>query len=156
MLPTGGRSREGLRLGSGLRLGQRWRVAMGAYLEPPQSQSSQGIDVTAWEIPLWLSLGFAWHQGRWQGFLDAVGHAAIRRISAEASGIVSSSDTALSPRAGPALGFGFALGPGLRAGVRVSLLAALVDTRYRVDGQVVWPAARALLLAEVGIEYGVR
>jgi hypothetical protein len=156
MLPTGGPSREGLRLGSGLRLARRWRVALGAYLEPPQSTTSQGIDVKAWEIPFFLSLGFAWHQGRWQGFLDAVGHAAIRRISAEAAGIVSSSDTALSPRAGPALGFGFPLAPGLRAGARISLLAALVDTRYRVDGQVVWPAARLLVLAELGLEYGVR
>jgi hypothetical protein len=156
MVPATGPSREGLRLGSGLRLSQRWRVALGAYLEPPQSQSSQGIDIKAWELPLWLSLGCAWHQGRWQGFLDAVGHAAIRRISAEGNGIVSNADTALSPRAGPALGFGVALGPGLRAAARVSLLAALVDTRYRVDGQVVWPAARVLLLAELGIEYGVR
>lgn len=156
MRPSAGLAREGLRLGSGIRLGQRWRVALGAYLEAPQSQSSQGIEVSAWELPFWLALGFAWHQGRWQGLVDAVGHAAIRRISAEATGLVSNSDTALSPRAGGSVGFCLPLGPGLRADARVSVVAALVDTRYRVDGQVVWPAARTLLLAELGIEYGVR
>ena len=156
MLPSDGLAREGLRLGAGLRFAERWRLGLGAYLEPPQSTSSQGIKVSAWEIPFWLSFGFDWHQGKWQGWLDAVGHAAVRSISAEASGIVSNSDTALSPRAGGALGFALALSPGLRADARVSLLAALADTRYRVDGQVVWPAARTLLLVELGLEYGVR
>jgi hypothetical protein len=156
MLPSEGLAREGLRLGTGLRFARRWRLGLGAYLEPPQSTSSQGINVSAWEIPAWLSLGFAWHQGKWQGWLDAVGHAAVRRVSAEASGIVSRSDISLSPRAGGALGLALALAPGLRAEARVSLLAALADTRYRVDGQVVWPAARTLLLLELGLEYGVR
>jgi hypothetical protein len=32
----------------------------------------------------------------------------------------------------------------------------LADARYRVDGQVVWPAARALVLVELGLQYGGR
>jgi hypothetical protein len=156
MLPSAGPSREGLRLGTGMRLGNRWRVRLGAYLESPQSTTSQGIAVSAWELPFDVTLGLAWHQGAWQGWLHAVGQAAIRRISAEAAGIVSASDTTLSPRAGGALAFGMALAPGLYADARVSLLAALADTRYRVDGQVVWPAAAALMLVEIGISHGGR
>ena len=156
MLPSDGPARKGLRLGGILRLGQRWRLGLGTYAESPQSTSSQGVNVSAWEIPMWLSLGFAWHQDRWQGWLDGVGQAAVRRISAEAAGIVSNSDTTLSPRAGGALSIGVTLAPGIRATARVSMLATLADTRYRVDGQVVWPAARALLLCELGLEYGLR
>jgi hypothetical protein len=156
LLPSNGLAREGLRLATALLLGRRFRLGLGTYLEAPQTTNPQGIKVSAWEIPLSLSLGFAWHQGRWQGWLDAVGQAALRRISAEAAGVVSSSDTALSPRAGGALGLGVGLGAGWRVEARVALLAALADTRYRVDGQVVWPAARALVLLELGLAYGVR
>jgi|GEM_PF-6552131 len=156
LLPSDGLAREGLRLGAGARFRQRGRLGLGTYLEPPQSTNAQGINVSAWELPVWLSLGYVWHRGRWLGWLDAVGHVAVRRVSAEAAGIVDSSDTALSPRAGGTLGIGIDLGPGLRGTARVSFLATLVDARYRVDGQVVWPAARTLLLCEVGIEYGVR
>jgi hypothetical protein len=85
-----------------------------------------------------------------------VAHAAIRRITAKATGIVSTSDTTLSPRAGGTLGFAIGVAPGLRAEAGVSLLAVLADTRYRVDGQVVWPAARALVMVELGLAYGVR
>ena len=46
------------------------------------------------------------------------------------------------------------IAPGLRAEMRVSGLAVLADARYRVDGQVVWPAASALVLFEMGLEYG--
>lgn len=156
LLPSGGPPREGLRLGAGLRLAERWRLGLGAYLEPPRSTHPQGIDVSAWELPIWLSLGFAWHHGpRWVGWLDAVGHLAVRRISVESPGIVANSATTLSPRVGGTLGAGVTLGPGLRAEARVSVLAALVDTRYRVDGQVVWPSAPALLLVELGIAYGL-
>jgi hypothetical protein len=156
MLPSAGPARQGLRLGSKLGFGRRWRLGLGVYLEPPQTVHPQGIKVTAWEVPFWLSVGFAWQHGRWQGALDAVGHATLRTVSAEADGIVSSSDTALSPRAGAALGYGIAFGAGFCFAARVSLLAALADTRYRVDGQEVWPAAQTLLLFELGLEYGVR
>ena len=156
MLPSDGPIREGLRLGAGLGFWRRWRLGLGVYVEPPRSADREGIKVTAWEFPFWLSVGFVWHHGRWQGRLDAVGHAALRRISAEGAGIVSGSDTTLSPRAGGAFGYGIALGEGLRANARVSLLATLADTRYRVDGQEVWPAAETLLLLELGFEYGVR
>jgi hypothetical protein len=156
MQPSDGLAREALRLGAGLRLGNRWRLGLGTYLEPPQSTTSQGIDVSSWEIPLWLSLGWAWHKGLWESWLDAVAHAAIRRITAKATGIVSTSDTTLSPRAGGTLGFAIGVAPGLRAEAGVSLLAVLADTRYRVDGQVVWPAARALVMVELGLAYGVR
>jgi hypothetical protein len=156
VLPIDRPSLEAFRLGAGLQLGKRWRWGLGTYLEPRQSTSSQGINVSSWEIPVWLSLGFAWHTGLWQGWLEAVGHATIRRISAEAAGIVSNSDTTVSPRAGGALGVAVAIAPGLRASARAGMLAVLADTRYRVDSQVVWPAARALMLLELGLEYGVR
>jgi len=155
MLPSQGLAREGLRLGTGVKLRRRWRVGLAGYIEPPQSTNSQGIKVSAWEFPLSINIGFAWHQGRWQGWLDALAHAAVRRVSAEAPGTSSGSDTALSPRAGGALGFDLALGARLLLDARVSLLAALADTRYRINGQVVWPAARTLLLFELGLAYGV-
>jgi hypothetical protein len=156
MLPSQGLSREGLRLGTALALGSRLRLGIGMYLEPAQSTTSQAVSVTSWELPLYLSLGLAWRKGSWQGWLDAVGHATVRRISAEAAGIVSNSDTTVSPRAGGAIRLAFTIAPNLRADARVSLLAVLADARYRVDGTVVWPADRALLLLEVGLEYGVR
>lgn len=156
LVPTGGPSREALRLGVGLQPSKRWRLELGTYLEPQQSADVQGIHVTSWEIPLCLSLGYAWHTGVWQGWLEGVGQAAIRRFSAEAAGIVSNSDTAVTPRAGAGLAAGITLAPGLRAHARASALAVLADTRYRVDGQVVWPAARALVLIELGLEYGGR
>jgi hypothetical protein len=154
MVPTQGPSREALRLGLGLRLAQRWHLGLGAYLEPRQSADTQGIHVTSWELPVYLSLGYAWHTGIWQGFAEIAGHGAIRRFSAEAPGIVSDSDTTLSPRAGGVLGVALGIAPGLRAEMRVSGLAVLADARYRVDGQVVWPAASALVLFEMGLEYG--
>jgi len=156
LVPTSGPAREALRLGAGLQLGQRWRLDLGTYLEPRQTADAQGIHVTAWEIPVCLSLGFAWRAGVWQGWLEGVGHAAFRKISAEAAGIVSNSDTTLSPRAGGALGVAVAIAPGVRAHARASALAVLADTRYRVDGQLVWPAARALVLVELGLQYGGR
>jgi len=153
LVPTSGPSREALRLGTGLRLGQRWRLDFGTYLEPPQSADAQGIHVTSWELPVCLSLGYAWHTGLWQGWLEGVGHAAIRRFSAEAVGIVSNSDTTVTPRAGGALAAAVAIAPGLRARARASVLAVLAETRYRVDGNVVWPAASALVLVELGLQY---
>ena len=156
MLPTSGPPREALRLGTGLALGKRWRLDLGTYLEPRQTAESQGVQVTSWEIPVCLSLGYAWHTGVWQGWVETMGHAAIRRISAEAAGVISNSDTTVSPRAGGALGADVAIAPGLRAHARASVLAVLADTRYRVDGQVVWPAARALILLELGLQYGAR
>ncbi len=156
MVPTSGPSREALRLGAGLQLGTRWRMDLGTYLEPRQSSDAQGIHVTSWEIPVCLSLAYAWHTGVWQGWLETVGHAAVRRFSAEAAGIVSSSDTTVVPKAGVALGASVTVAPGLRAHARASALAVLADTRYRVDGQVVWPAARALVLVELGLQYGGR
>jgi hypothetical protein len=156
LVPTSGPVREALRLAAGLQLGQRWRLELGTYLEPRQTADAQGIHVTAWEIPVCLSLGFAWHTGVWQGWLEGVGHAAIRNLSAEAAGIVSNTDTTVSPRAGGAVGVAVAIAPGLRAHARASALAVLADARYRVDGQVVWPAARALVLVELGLQYGGR
>ena len=103
-----------------------------------------------------LSLGYAWHIGAWQGWLETVGHAAIRKFSADAAGIVSTSDTTVVPRAGAALGATVAIAPGLRAHARASALAVLSDARYHVDGQVVWPVARALVLVELGLQYGGR
>ena len=156
MLPSGGPSREALRVGAGLSLGNRWRMGLGAYLEPRQSSNVQGIEVSSWEIPLWLSLGFAWHTGKWQGWLETVGHAAIHTVSAKGAEIASNSDTTVSPRAGAALGFAVAIARGLSADARASLLAVLADRRYLVDGQVAWPAARALVLVELGLLYGAR
>ena len=156
MMPTSGPSREALRLGVGFQLGKRWRLDLGTYVEPRQTAAAQGIQVTSWEIPVCLSLGYAWHTGVWQGWLETVGHAAISRISAQAAGIPSSSDTTVSPRAGGALGADVGIKPGLRAHARVSVLAVLADTRYHIDGQVVWPAARALALVELGLQYGGR
>jgi hypothetical protein len=155
-MPTNGPVREALRLGAGIQLGQHLRLDLGTYLEPRQTADTQGIHVTAWEIPLCLSLGFAWRAGVWQGWLEGVGHAAFRKLSAQATGIVSNSDTAVSPRVGGALGVAVAIAPGVRAHLRASALAVLADTRYRVDGQVVWPAARALVVVELGLQYGGR
>jgi hypothetical protein len=156
VVPTSGPAREALHLGGGLQLGQRWRLGLGTYLEPLQTADAQGIRVTTREIPVCFSLGFAWRTGLWQGWLEGVGHAAIRKISAEAAGIVSNSDIAVSPRAGVAVGVALAIAPGVRAHARISALAVLADARYRVDGQVVWPASRALILAELGFQFGVR
>jgi hypothetical protein len=156
MLPSSGLAREGVRLGLAASFARRWQLGLGAYLEPTQSSHAQEIRVSTWELPMWLALGIAWHRGAWLGRLDAVGHLAVRRISADAPGIVSNSDTALSPRAGAALGVAFPLGPDLRLEARVSALAVLADTRYHVDGQVVEPASRMLVLAELGILYGLR
>jgi hypothetical protein len=154
LVPTSGPVREALRLAAGLQLGQRWRLDLGTYLEPRQTADAQGTQVTAWEIPLCLSLGFAWHTGVWQGWLEGVGQAALRKLSAQAAGVVANSDTTVSPRVGGALGVAVAIAPGVRAQARASVLAALADARYRVDGQVVWPAARALVLVELGLQYG--
>jgi hypothetical protein len=156
MVPTSGPPREALRLAAGVQLGKRWRLDLGTYLEPRQSSVAQDVHVTSWEIPVCLSLGYAWHTGVWQGWLESVGHAAIRKFSAEAAGLVSSSDTTVAPRVGAALGAAIVIAPGLRAHARASALAVLDDTRYRVDGQVVWPAARALVLVELGLQYGGR
>ena len=156
LVPTSGPSREALHLGTGLQLSGRWRLDLGTYLEPRQSAYAQGIHVTSWEIPLCLSLGYAWRTGVWQGWLEGVGHAAIRRFSAEAAGIVSNSDTSVAPRAGAALAAAITLAPGLRAHARASALAVLADRRYHVDGQVVWPTTRALVLVELGLQYGGR
>jgi len=156
LVPTSGTLREALRLGAGLQMGQRWRLDLGTYLEPRQTADTQGIHVSAWEIPVCLSLGFAWHAGGWQGWLEGAGHAAFRRTSAEATGVVSNSDTTVSPRAGGALAVAVAIAPGVRAHARATAQVVLADTRYRVDGQVVWPAARALVLVELGLQYGGR
>ena len=156
IMPTSGPSREALRLAAGLQLGQRWRLDLGTYLEPRQTADAQGIHVTSWEIPVCLSLGFSLRTGVWQGWVEGVGHAAFRKLSAEAAGIVSNSDTTVSPRAGGALGVAVAIAPGMRAHARASALAVLADARYRVDGQIVWPVARALVLVELGLQYGGR
>ena len=156
MQPSTGLARQGIRLGANLKLGHRLRLGIGAYLEPSQSTTVRGIGVSAWELPVALSLGFAWHQGSWQGWLEAVGHAATRRVSAEATDVVSSSEIAVVPRAGGSLVLAFALTPSLSVDVRLSLLAVLADTRYRVDGEVVWPSAATLLLLEAGLAYGAR
>jgi hypothetical protein len=155
MLGSDGLERGGLRLGAGVRFARRWQLGLGAYLEPLRSTQVQDIDVSTWELPIGLSLGFDWHQGSWLGRIDAVGHATLRRISVEAPGMVSSSDTAVSPRAGAAIGFGAAIGSRLRAEAQASLLAVIADTRYRVDGQVVYPAERLVFLLELGLTFGV-
>jgi len=156
VVPTRGPAHEALRLGVGLQLGQRWRLDLGTYLEPRQTADAQGIHVTAWEVPVYVSLGFAWRTGLWQGWLEGVGHAAFRKVSAEASGLVSNSDTAVSPRMGLAVGAAVAVAPGVRAHARITALAVLADARYRVDGQEVWPAAAALVLADLGLQFGGR
>jgi hypothetical protein len=156
LVPSAGPLRQGLRLAAGLRLAQRWHLLAGAYVEPGQSARVNGIDVSAWELPILLATGFDWHQGAWTGWVDVVGHAAVRRVSAKSPDIVSHSGTSLSPRAGGSTGLGFAIGQGLRLQAQISLLATLADARYRVDGQVVWPSARGLGVIEVGVVYGGR
>jgi hypothetical protein len=153
LVPSAGPVRPGLRLDVGLRLAQRWHVLLGAYLEPQESTRVNDIDVSAWELPVLLQAGFDWHRGAWVGWLDGVGHGALRRVSAQAPDIVSNSGVTISPRAGAATGLGVAIGRGLRLEFQASLLAVLADTRYRVDGQVVWPAARVLGIFELGLAY---
>lgn len=153
LVPSAGPVREGLRLGAGLRLAARWHLLMGAYLEAQQSTRVSEIDVSTWELPILLEAGFDWHQGAWAGWVDLVGHAAMRRISAQAPEAISNSDVSLSPRVGGAAGFGVAMGRGLHLQVRMALLAVLADTRYRVDGQEIAPSARALGVVEVGVGY---
>ena len=154
LVPTAGPVREGLRLAAGLRLGARGHLVLGAYIEPGQSTRVNGIDVSAWELPVLVAGGYDWHQGVWAGWVDVVGHAAVRKVSAKSPDIVSHSDVSLAPRAGGSTGLGFAIGQGLRLQAQVSLLATLADARYRVDGQVVWPSARALGVFELGLVYG--
>lgn len=153
LLPSAGGAREGLRLGGGLRLSPRWHVVLGAYLEPRQSTRVNEIDVSTWELPLFLAFGFDWHQGRWSGWLDGVGHAALRLISAQSPSVISNSDLALSPRAGGATGLGVAIGRGLHVQIQVALLAVLADTRYRVDEQEICPSARAVGVVEAGVAF---
>lgn len=155
-VPSAGPVREGLRLAAGLRLAQRGHILLGAYIEPGQSSRVNGIDVSAWELPILLAAGLDWHQGTWSGWTDVVGHAALRRVSAKSPDIVANSEVALAPRVGGSTGLGFAVGQGLRLHAQVSLLATLADRRYRVDGQVVWPSARALGVIELGLVYGGR
>jgi hypothetical protein len=156
IIPSAGLGNQGLHLGAGLGLGKRWRIELGGYVEPSQSTHNQDIAVSGWELPFELSLGLALHRGAWQAWLQALGQLAMRRVSAEGASIGPASDTTVSPRAGGALAFAVGLSPGLTLQARASLLASLADTRYRVDGQVVWPAARALLLFEAGFAYGIR
>jgi hypothetical protein len=156
LVPSAGPVRGGLRLAAGMRLAQRWHLLAGAYVEPGQSTRASGIDVSAWELPILLATGFDWHQGAWAGWVDVVGHAAVRRVSAKSPDIVSNSGTSLSPRAGASTGLGFAIGQGLRLQAQISLLATLADARYRVDGQVVWPSSWGLGVIEVGLVYGGR
>lgn len=156
LVPSDGLARAGFRLGVDTRFARRGRLGLGAYFEQPRSSNVQGIEVSTWEIPLWLSVGVVWHQGSWLGWMDGTGQAAIRRISAESPGIVSNSDTALSPRAGGTLGLGLPVGQAVWAEVRASLLAVLADARYRVEGQVISPSARLLMLIELGLVYGLR
>jgi hypothetical protein len=153
LVPSAGPVREGLRLGAGLRLATHWHLLMGAYLEAQQSTRVNEIDVSTWELPVFLDAGVDWHQGAWSGRLDLVGHAAVRRISAQAPELISNSDLALSPRVGGAAGFGVAVGRLLHLQVRMALLAVLADSRYRVDGQEISPSARALGVVEVGLGY---
>lgn len=156
LVPSAGLARGGLHLGVGLRLARRGHVSLGAYVEPEQSSRVGDVAVSAWELPFALQLGLDWHPGRFHGWLDLVGHLAMRRISAEAPGIVSESNLALSPRVGAGTGWGIAIWQGLRVECAVSLLAVLADNRYRVDGQVIWPGARALGVAELRLAYGGR
>jgi len=130
---------------------------LGTYLEaaaveprPKESTSLPG------RSPCGSRSGGPGTKGLWESWLDAVAHCGDSEDQAKATGIVSTSDTTLSPRAGGTLGFAIGVAPGLRAESGVSLLAVLADTRYRVDGQVVWPAARALVRWNWGSSYGVR
>jgi hypothetical protein len=156
LVPSAGLARGGLRLGVGLRFARRSHLSLGAYVEPEQSTRVGDVAVSAWELPFALQLGLDWHPGHWTGWLDLVGHVAMRRISAEAPGIVSDSKLALSPRVGVGTGWGIAIWQGLRFECAVSALIVLADNRYRVDGQVVWPGARALGVAELRLAYGGR
>jgi hypothetical protein len=154
LVPSAGPVREGLRLAAGLRLAPRWHLLLGAYIEPGQSTRVNGIDVSAWELPILLEAGFDWRQGAWSGWVDLVGHSTLRRVSARSPDIVSNSGFSLSPRAGGSTGLGFAIGQGLRLQAQVSLLATLADTRYLVDGQLVWPSAKAWAVIGLGLAYG--
>lgn len=156
LAPSAGPVRSALRLAAGLRLAQRGHLLLGAYIESGQSSRVNDIDVSTWELPLLLQAGLDWHQGTWSGWVDVVGHAALRRVSAKSPDIDSRSAIALSPRAGGCTGLGFAIGQGLRLQAQVSLLATLADTRYRVDGQTVSPSAKVLGVIEVGLVYGGR
>jgi hypothetical protein len=153
LVPSAGPIREGLRLGAGLRLAARLHLLMGAYLEAQQSSRVNEIDVSTWEVPIFLDAGFDLHQGAWAGWLDLVGHAAVRRISAQAPEAISNSDVSVSPRVGGAIGIGVAVGRGLHLQVRMARLAVLADSRYRVDRQVISPSARAQGIVEVGLGY---
>jgi hypothetical protein len=156
LAPSAGPVRQGLRLAAGLRLGRRGHLLLGAYIESGQSTRVNDIDVSSWELPILLQAGLDWHQGTWAGWVDVVGHAAVRRVSAKSPDIDSHSALALSPRAGGCTGLGFAIGQGLRLQAQMSLLATLADTRYWVDGQTVSPSAKALSVIEVGLVYGGR
>jgi hypothetical protein len=153
LVPSAGPVREGLRLGAGLRLSTRWHLLVGAYLEAEQSTRANDIAVSTWELPIFLNAGFDWHQGTWAGWLDLVGHAAVRRISAQAPEAISNSDVTLSPRVGGAAGLGIPVGRGLHLQLRLALLAVLSDSRYRVDTQEIWPSARTLGMVELGLGY---
>jgi len=153
LVPSTGPVREGLRLGVGLRLTTRWHLLTGAYLEAQQSKRVSEIDVSAWEIPIFLDVGVDWYQGTWSGTLDLLGHVAVRRIWAQALEEMSNSDVALSPRAGVAAGFAVAIARGVRLQALMAMLAVLADSRYRVDGQEIWPSARAIGMLELGLGY---
>jgi hypothetical protein len=154
ILPTAGPWHEALYLGMGLQVGKRWRMGLGTYVESQQAVDLQAVHVTSREIPVSLSLGYAWHTGRWQGWLETVGQLAVRRTSADATGMVTDSDTTLSPRLGGTLAAEIAVAPALRACARVSALAVLADARYHVDKQMVWPAADAIVSVALGLQYG--
>ncbi len=154
ILPTAGPWHEALDLGVGVQLGKRWRVTVAAYVEPQQAADLQGVHVTSRGIPVALSLGYAWHTGGWQGWVETAGQLAIRRTSTDATTIATESETTLSPRLGGTLAADFPVAAALHACGRVSALAVLSDTRYHVDGQLVWPAARAVVLLELGLQYG--
>lgn len=154
LAPSAGPVRQGARLAAGVRLAQRWHLLLGAYFESGTSTRSHGIDVSAWELPVLVQGGFDWHQGTWSGWVDGVGHAAVRRVRAQSPDIETNSALGFSPRVGATTGLGFAIGQALRLQAQVSLLATLADARYRVDGEVVAPSAKALGVIEVGLAYG--
>lgn len=160
LVPSAGPTREGLRLGTGLGFARRWHLALSVYLEPEKSmqvtEQGNAIDVSAWELPIALQVGCDWHQSRWLGWVDVVGQGALWRVSADSPGIVSNASVAFSPRVGLATGVGIAVGEVVHAEVRLAGLAVLADKRYRVDGDVVWPAAGFLGLLELGLAYGAR